>query len=232
MEDFIELYEAALPRLVCTELISRFDAHPAVSRGRAGANVDLSVKDSFDLCIDPHPEFAALRPFVGEAALRGLMRYLRRYPMTVLASHRLSRAPHASSASETLDADALAALDDGALRSLAIQFFRIGELNLQRYACGRGGYFAWHSEVSPADPSGEKLHRVLPFMFYLNDVAEGGETEWLHQRRRIAPRAGTLAIWPAYFTHAHRGRTPESGDKYILTSWILFRAMRSGESKD
>ncbi len=60
-------------------------------------------------------------------------------------------------------------------------------------------------------------------MFYLNDVAEGGETEFFHQQRSLKPRAGTMVIAPAGFTHTHRGCVPRSGDKYILTSWILFQ---------
>ena len=40
----------------------------------------------------------------------------------------------------------------------------------------------------------ESLHRVLLFQFYLNDVAEGGETEFFYQQRRVAPKAGRLVI--------------------------------------
>jgi len=59
-------------------------------------------------------------------------------------------------------------------------------------------------------------------MIYLNDVEEGGETEFLYYARRIKPTQGTLLIWPAYFTHAHRGNPPLSNTKYIITGWIEF----------
>ena len=36
-------------------------------------------------------------------------------------------------------------------------------------------------------------------------------------------RKGRLIIAPAGFTHTHKGHVPASGDKYIATSWILFR---------
>jgi hypothetical protein len=58
---------------------------------------------------------------------------------------------------------------------------------------------------------------------YLNDVPEAGETEFYYQQRKIQPRAGTLLIAPAGFTHTHRGNMPVGGDKYIATSWILFQ---------
>ena len=57
-------------------------------------------------------------------------------------------------------------------------------------------------------------------MLYLNSVTEGGETEFLYQKRRIKPQQGRLLIFPAGFTHTHRGNPPLSGNKYILTSWV------------
>ncbi|MCA1767902.1 MAG: 2OG-Fe(II) oxygenase, partial [Idiomarina sp.] len=73
----------------------------------------------------------------------------------------------------------------------------------------------------PQKGSTEPLHRALLFMFYLNDVDEGGETDFYYQERSLRPKAGQMVIAPAYFTHTHRGRMPVSNDKYILTSWIL-----------
>jgi len=55
---------------------------------------------------------------------------------------------------------------------------------------------------------------------FLNDVDEGGETEFLYQNKRIAPKKGRMVIWPSSFTHTHRGNPPLSGSKYIITGWI------------
>ena len=57
---------------------------------------------------------------------------------------------------------------------------------------------------------------------YLNEGFRGGETEFLYQNRRIAPKTGSLLIAPTAFTHTHRGNMPKGEDKYIATSWILF----------
>ena len=59
-------------------------------------------------------------------------------------------------------------------------------------------------------------------MLYLNDVKEGGETEFLYQHKRYQPKEGTLLIFPAGFTHTHRGNPPISNDKYIVTGWLEF----------
>jgi len=81
-----------------------------------------------------------------------------------------------------------------------------------------GGYHVWHYESD----SREKCHRLLAWMVYLNDVEEGGETEFLYQHLRVKPKQGTLVIWPASFTHTHRGNPPLSNEKYIITGWTEF----------
>ena len=65
----------------------------------------------------------------------------------------------------------------------------------------RGGYHHWHSELYPQNASCETLHRVLLFQFYLDDVEQGGETEFLYQERKVEARKGRLIIAPAGFTH-------------------------------
>ena len=61
---------------------------------------------------------------------------------------------------------------------------------------------------------------MVAWMVYLNDVEEGGETEFLYQSLRIKPKANMAVLWPGSFTHIHRGNPPLSGDKYILTGWF------------
>jgi hypothetical protein len=77
------------------------------------------------------------------------------------------------------------------------------------------GYHDWHYENN-----GDTAYRKIVTMLYLNDVDEGGETEFLYLHRRIKPRQGRLLVFPAGFTHTHRGNPPLSGDKYVLTSWL------------
>jgi len=81
-----------------------------------------------------------------------------------------------------------------------------------------GGYHQWHYESD----SRQNCTRLLAWTIYLNDVEEGGETEFLYQHLRIKPKQGTLVIWPASFTHTHRGNPPLSNDKYIVTGWTEF----------
>ena len=64
--------------------------------------------------------------------------------------------------------------------------------------------------------------RVLAWMVYLNDVTDDGYTEFPLQEKKFQPRTGDLLIWPAYFTHPHRGITSKTQTKYIVTGWCIF----------
>jgi hypothetical protein len=82
------------------------------------------------------------------------------------------------------------------------------------------GYHMWHVEASD---NLELLKRVIAFSVYLNDVEDGGETEFLYQSVRVKPVKGRIAIWPAFFPYVHRGNPPLKNEKYILTSWLSGR---------
>jgi hypothetical protein len=88
--------------------------------------------------------------------------------------------------------------------------------NLQRYHPGEG-YFNWHFESS----SKKSADRKIVWMFYLNDVENGG-TEFYHQNLCTEAKEGSLIIWPADWTHLHRGHTEQKNTKYILTGWYTF----------
>lgn len=104
------------------------------------------------------------------------------------------------------------ALKDGQIRATYMK--------MQRTDPG-GGYHIWHSEQN----SGDQAARVVVYMLYLNTLAddEAGETEFLYQQRRIKPTENTMVLWPASFTHPHRGNTVfGKNSKYIITGWFYY----------
>ena len=92
-------------------------------------------------------------------------------------------------------------------------------VKLQKTQSG-GGYHIWHCE----DGCFMYRDRVLTWMMYLNDIPHenGGGTDFLHQKCSFQPSAGTMVMWPATYTHMHRGSFL-TGDtaKYIATGWFL-----------
>jgi hypothetical protein len=72
--------------------------------------------------------------------------------------------------------------------------------------------FDWHMDADDGT-----RERVLAVLIYLTDVAGGGYTEFKFQNRRIAPKAGKLAMFPPFWTHYHRGVPPTAGAKYVMS---------------
>ena len=94
---------------------------------------------------------------------------------------------------------------------------------MQRYLPGEG-YFTLHCENDGPDFTGERSEMlILAWMIYLNDVTDGGYTEFPSQNTKFQPRRGDLLIWPAYFTHPHHGIVSKTQVKYILTGWYIFK---------
>ena len=220
--DFIEIYDQALSADACRALIQRFQASPHVQRGETGSGVDVALKDSWDIAISRHPDWADACTLFNDAVIAGLKHYLRRYAHLALAPLKLQMR-QADGAMALLDANAVATLSDELLTGLIAKVFRPGAINLQRYRADEGGYPYWHCEQYPKLDQGEALHRAVLWTVYLNDDFAEGETEFLYQGRKIAPRTGSLLIAPGGFTHTHRGNRPRGGDKYIATSWVLYQ---------
>ena len=80
------------------------------------------------------------------------------------------------------------------------------------------GYHFWHYEYGIHN----SRNRLFAFTLYLNDIIEGGETEFLYQKCRVKPIKNRFVLWPAAITHMHRGNPPLSNDKYILTGWVEY----------
>ena len=78
------------------------------------------------------------------------------------------------------------------------------------------GYHVWHYERGTPD----SIDRLMAYMTYLEVPKKGGETEFLHQSLRIDPVVGKTLIWPAGYTHMHRGNPPLDGEKMYITGWF------------
>ncbi|MBN8888354.1 MAG: 2OG-Fe(II) oxygenase [Rudaea sp.] len=93
----------------------------------------------------------------------------------------------------------------------------IDDLRMKRYRAGSDDNFEPHF-----DSHDEKSRRYLVFLWYLNDVGDGGETEFCDLGLRVDARAGRLLMFPPYWMFQHAGLPPRSNDKYILSTYLMF----------
>ena len=89
--------------------------------------------------------------------------------------------------------------------------------NVQKYNPGQA-FKIFHFERGNALNS----KRYLVFMTYLNDVKDGGGTEFYYQNQIVKAQKGLTIIWPSEWTHVHRGLISNSETKYIATGWYGF----------
>lgn len=80
------------------------------------------------------------------------------------------------------------------------------------------GYHRWHYERAGLPT----CNRMLVFMTYLNDVSQGGQTEWFYQKVKIKPKKGLTVFWPTDFNFTHRGVPSLKEHKYITSGWFVY----------
>ena len=91
--------------------------------------------------------------------------------------------------------------------TIKIQYYKPGE-----------GFKEFHFEN---DGNEDSIQRHLVFMTYLNTVENAG-TEFLYQETKLEAIKGSTIIWPAIWTHTHKGIVYTEKDKMIITGWLNF----------
>jgi hypothetical protein len=87
---------------------------------------------------------------------------------------------------------------------------------VQRYAPG-GGFKQLHCERSGT----VNANRVLVFMTYLNTIKNAG-TFFPFQNLTTEAVIGNTVLWPAEWTHSHKGIINKLKEKFIITGWLGF----------
>jgi Rps23 Pro-64 3,4-dihydroxylase Tpa1-like proline 4-hydroxylase len=95
-------------------------------------------------------------------------------------------------------------------------FLYENSFQIQRYRKNEGKYIYHHDHDIRFD---QKDHRVITYLWYLNTVEEGGQTE-IWKTIKVKPEQGKLLLFPASWTFPHSGLIPISNDKYIITGWL------------
>lgn len=93
-----------------------------------------------------------------------------------------------------------------------VPFYSTEEAQILKYSDGE--YYDPHCDYGPGLP------RVFSALLYLNDVDEGGETEFINFNLRVKPKAGRLVIFPSNYAYAHAARPPKNSIKYVSVFWM------------
>lgn len=102
---------------------------------------------------------------------------------------------------------------------LWIPGYNYEQIRIKKYYNNDYDQFNTHIDASSTDTA----KRFLAFFWYLNDVEEGGETEFLNLELKINPKAGRLVMFPPLWMFPHKGNKPISNEKYLLSSYLHFK---------
>ena len=226
MNNFIVQFQQGLDRNFCNSLINKFNADNRASQGRTGAGVDTSKKNSTDLTISKLSGWEEESGQIDQLLRNALVQYARMYPHFLIGAISAKYQCPRTHQIKEIEAKDIQQMSDEQIAVLVNNFYQLEPINMQKYAPKVGGYPHLHSEhfPHPTDQKQRSLHRVLLWLIYLNDVEVGGETEFIYQQAKVKPVAGNLVLSPCGFTHTHCGHPPISGEKYVLASWVGFKA--------
>tara|TARA_R110000744_G_scaffold85764_1_gene167599 strand:- start:87 stop:749 length:663 start_codon:yes stop_codon:yes gene_type:complete len=202
MDNLVQIYKNTLSNDFCNHVINLFENDNNQMEGMAGGGVNKSIKDSTDLMITSYldnPEWSYVYDYIRENLLGNFVDYLGKFPFLHMNDNYSSQSSLVRTA------------------QLAFKSSNNGNphMQIQRYI-GDQGFHSWHHE----NHGGSMSKRELAFLYYLNDV-DGGETEIKYNPQKIKPETGKLTLFPAYWTHKHRGNSPKDGQtKYVITGWV------------
>jgi hypothetical protein len=207
MKDLIYTRRNSLPKDFCDFVINKFETSTDNQmEGLSGDGVQVQIKKSTDLMLTnflDDPDWSYIYSYLSEELLQSLVEYNENTPW-------IWRRQGDFSSKLSL------------VRSVQNRFTASSNGNhhmqMQRYI-GDEGYYAWHFENYLEYDL--MRNRQMAFMWYLNDLESGGETEFKFQKTKVKPEAGKSVIFPAFWTHTHRGNPPSGNQrKYIITGWI------------
>lgn len=97
--------------------------------------------------------------------------------------------------------------------------YALEDARLKKYEANDHDQFGWHIDVGDKASSS----RYLVMFTYLNDVEEGGETQFESELEYgVKPVCGRMVVFPPMWMFAHRGKKPISGPKYILSTYLHY----------
>ena len=114
-------------------------------------------------------------------------------------------------------------IQEALFRWYGIKFPQVEPCSILRYLPGQG--YKRHVDNILLSSRVQEMQQGIPtrdvsLVGYLNDDFEGGETLFDRQHLKVQPQAGSVVIFPAYYTHPYQSLPVRMGKKYAWTSWL------------
>ncbi len=200
LENYFYINQNSLSPEICNDIINYFEIEETGKyEGKTGAGLRKDIKDTLDFQIPAKneknkPHWNKIRNLLEKELNNNIKKYVNKINDAITVNEENSDKKY-----KVFD-----------------KFVSFDTMQIQRYTKQKGRYI-YHQDFLPIWE--DKKYRVITFLWYLNAVTEGGETEFW-ATHRIKPEAGKLLFFPATWTYPHRGMMPISNDKYIITGWI------------
>jgi hypothetical protein len=193
MSDFIYEIKNSIPDELCDDIINMYELEDNKYGGLVFGGLIKEIKDTTDLLIPKNEKrWERLEKSLYDALSVGFKEY------TTFLNKEDYKSKNRN------------------YNILEFTNFHIQNFMIQKYKKCEGKY-VYHNDFS-ADYE-NKCYRIITFIWYLNDVTEGGETEFWGNYT-VKPEKGKLVLFPASWCYPHRGKMPISNDKYIITNWF------------
>jgi hypothetical protein len=200
--NYFYVNQNSISKELCKKIITMFDAdknkYPGVTMGGLAKN----IKDTQDLIIPNSPDktgfdkWNKIKIFLEKELAKNTKEYIKILDANVTENH--------TKENTTIE------------YTTFFDFLTNESFMVQKYTKEKGRYIYHNDFVCDYEA---KKYRVITYLWYLNNVEEGGETEFWGTHT-VKPETGKLLLFPASWTFPHRGKMPLSDDKYIITGWL------------
>jgi hypothetical protein len=196
MEDFLYSSNNSIPKELCDEIILKFHTEK-LRNGVSAGGFNENVKDTLDYAIpDNEPFWKDVKKLLYEELHKNCGYYFEKIQ-------------------KNIDNDNI----QKKYKCIDTNLFDI-TFQIQRYSKEKGKYI-YHEDYTIQNIENRGLsHRIVTYLWYLNDVIEGGETEFFYGDIKVKPEAGKLILFPGHMAFPHKGCMPLSSHKYIITGWL------------
>jgi hypothetical protein len=195
--NFIKEFENSIPDILCDKLIDMYEESTDKFPGQTLYGVNKDVKNTNDVTIPKNEKWEKINAFLYKELMSKLKDYIQHISpekeIVLFVNDKQHRFSYFND------------------RPLFTEGFLI-----QKYDKNLG-QFVYHNDF--AIHENKESYRVLTFLWYLNEVEQGGETEFWGNYI-IKPKKGKLLLFPTSWTYPHSGKIPISSDKYIITGWL------------